>query len=47
MEVELTDAEGDEVNNDPAFLSWKLQLAPVEVKKIKFHKALNIRKTKR
>jgi TonB-dependent SusC/RagA subfamily outer membrane receptor len=36
IEVELIDAAGAEVNNDLGILNWKLQLAPGEVRKLRF-----------
>ena len=36
IEVELNDAAGAEVNTDLGILNWKIQLAPGEVKKIRF-----------
>ena len=36
IEVELIDPGGAEVNNDLGILNWKLQLAPGEIKKIRF-----------
>ncbi|MFI5185480.1 MAG: DUF4139 domain-containing protein [Chitinophagales bacterium] len=36
IEVELTETSDAEVNNDLGILNWKLQLAPGEVKKIRF-----------